>query len=121
MRTNNWKLKSALAFGLVLLGAGALANACSSNDNPNATTNIVVPDGGSAGTGGAGGTDMAGTAGAAGDGAGGDGTAGTGGTGGSGGGDSGPAGMCPANGAGTFENATRLTGLLDADGGIKPF
>ena len=108
MRTNHWKLKSAVVAGLLLAGAGMLGNACSGDDN--AGPGVVVPDGGNptAGAGGAGGSSMtAGTGGG-----------GTGGAGGSTGDDGGE--ICPANGAGSFDNTTRLMGLLGPDGGILP-
>jgi hypothetical protein len=126
MPTNHWKLKSALAAGLLLVGSGVLANACSSDDNNNTTTGIVKPDGGetttASGAGGAAGSDPTTGTGTAGTGAGGDDGGGTGGgTGGSDGGDPGAGGMCPANGAGTFDNAVRIpAGLLGPDGGILP-
>jgi hypothetical protein len=120
MRTIHWKLKGVILGGLLLAGAGALANACGGDDNANPP--IVEPDGGTTttGAGGAGGTDMTTTTttttGSGGTG----GTSGTGGTGGTGGAGVDGGDMCPANGAGSFDNATRLMGLLSPDGGILP-
>jgi hypothetical protein len=116
MRTINWKWKGVVLGGLLAAGSAGLSNSCGGDDNASTSTTIVVPDAGNPGSGGAGGSDM--TTGMAGNGGdnGGSGGGGAGGAGGTGGGGT----MCPANGAGTFDNATRLQGLLGPDGGILP-
>jgi hypothetical protein len=113
MATQNRTLKHLAIVSMLLSSAAVLVYACGGDDTTGPTP--ITPTGGSSGAGGStgGSVDTGGMGGTAGAGTGGA-TGGAAGTAGAGG------GVATCEPSGTFDNATRLKGLLGADGGLPP-